>query len=248
MKPKLAIIGYGRLGRLAAHHLKKYFRVFVADRKLITDPEKGVRVTSVAAAAQKPIIVLSVPIRALRGVLEIIAPLVKPGTLVCDTCAAKQLPLQWMKRSLPRSVSILGTHPLFGPSSAKGGVAGKTVVVCPVRIGVGPLRSIIAQFERNGITVKVMRPSTHDRLIARSLFIAQYIGRALVRILPEDLGTATDNSKLLAKIVASARHDSLELFEDIYIYNRYTSSLPAALRREFTRLSRVLTRSRRKTP
>ena len=45
----------------------------------------------------------------------------------------KTLPVEIMLRGLPPHVAILATHPLFGPQSARGGIRGLKIAVCPVR-------------------------------------------------------------------------------------------------------------------
>lgn len=243
MKPELAIIGYGRFGRLAAHHLRKYFRVCVADRRHITAPEAGVGVVTIECAAQKPIIILAVPAREMRRTLKIVAPLVKRGSLICDTCSVKELPVRWLKEYLPRGVSVFGSHPLFGPSSGGRSVRRKSIVVCPVRLSSAFFRQIVSQLERRGLLVRIMTPSDHDRLMARSLFITQYVGRAIGRLLPDDHAHSTDNFKLLATIVSVAKNESPSLIEDLYRYNRYARSVPYSIAREFKKLNRRLARS-----
>ena len=46
-----------------------------------------------------------------------------------------------MERLLPATASILGTHPMFGPDSARGGVAGLPMILCPVRIAARELEN-----------------------------------------------------------------------------------------------------------
>ncbi len=43
-----------------------------------------------------------------------------PDVLVMDTCSVKTHPVGLMERMLPATISILGTHPMFGPDSARG--------------------------------------------------------------------------------------------------------------------------------
>ncbi|TLY27721.1 MAG: hypothetical protein E6K56_11120, partial [Ignavibacteria bacterium] len=75
MKKELAIIGYGRFGRLASRHLKKDFRVLVHDPELRIRTESGVSRVSIEEAARKKLIVLAVPINKLRTVLKSLSPL-----------------------------------------------------------------------------------------------------------------------------------------------------------------------------
>ena len=134
MSKEIALIGYGRFGRLAARYLSRDFRVRIADSRKGERVDRGAQRVSLEEAASKPIVILAVPISQLRAVLAEIAPSLQPGTLVIDVCSVKEQPVRWMRSLLPRSVSILGTHPLFGPDSAARGLKGHTIALCPVRI------------------------------------------------------------------------------------------------------------------
>jgi len=126
-KPEIAIIGYGRFGKLAAYYLKKDFNVFVCEKKN-THIESGIKKVSLREAAEKQNILLAVPINQLKAVLHAITPSLRNSALVIDVCSVKEQPLKWMKTILPTHVSILGTHPLFGPDSTTDGLKGKSVV------------------------------------------------------------------------------------------------------------------------
>ena len=130
----IALIGYGRFGRFAATHLCKDFRVSIADTRKGERVDRGAHRVSLDEAASKPIVILAVPINQLRAVLVEIAPSLQPRTLVIDVSSVKEQPVRWMKSLLPQNISILGTHPLFGPDSATHGLKGHTITLCPVRI------------------------------------------------------------------------------------------------------------------
>ena len=66
----------------------------------------------------------------------------------------------------------------------------------------------------------------HDELIAHSLFVAQFIGRSLSEInLPSEKIT-TLNSTMLRHIAHTSVRDSMELFCDMYRYNRFAKKIP----------------------
>ena len=241
--PEIAIIGYGRFGRFAAGHLKKHFRVYVADRKDRLRTESGITKISIEEAASKKNIVLTVSINQLPSVLEFLAPRLRMGSLVCDTSSVKEQPIRWMKRYLPTHVSILGTHPLFGPDSPSKGLAGNTIVLCPVRISKAKLSKIHRHLGRQGLRVHRMMPRRHDRLMASTLFLTQFLGRGLIRSEIRDTEIATENFRRLAGIAEAARHDSMELFRDMYRFNRYARKIPNRLISELHQLTTFLCRS-----
>jgi prephenate dehydrogenase len=240
MKPSIAIIGYGRFGRLAGTHLKRYFRVFAADAKTNVRCDPGIRRISVKEAAQTKIVVIAVPIRVMPTVLRKITPFLKKGTLVCDVGSVKEKPVQWMKAILPKDVSILGTHPLFGPESARAGLSGMTIVLCPVRIPRARYNSISHAMTRGGLIVRKLTPIQHDKLMASTLFLTQFTGRLLDRLhLASSEGT-TRNFALLSQIVASSRKDSYELFQDMYTFNRFARRVPPRVLEAHRHIMRAL--------
>ncbi|MCK7521361.1 MAG: prephenate dehydrogenase/arogenate dehydrogenase family protein [Ignavibacteriales bacterium] len=71
-----------------------------------------------------PAVFLCVTISAMEEVLLRVRAHVSPGTLVMDTCSVKSYPVMLMEKLLPDPVALLGTHPFFGPDSARNGAAG----------------------------------------------------------------------------------------------------------------------------
>jgi prephenate dehydrogenase len=237
-----AIIGYGRFGRLAAHFLKKYVTVVVTEKKRITDLEKGITRVSLKKAAQREIIVLAVPIHQLKATLHSIASSLHNSALVIDVCSVKEQPLKWMKEILPKHVSILGTHPLFGPDSAKKTFRGQTLVLCPVRISENRIRMITRALRKSGLNVVQMTPQEHDQLMASTLFLTQFIGRGISTLaLPAPQDT-TKNYAFLYHIMQSSMKDTEELFHDMYRYNRYAHRTTRNVVQAFKRLQSQLAR------
>jgi prephenate dehydrogenase len=240
MKREIAIIGYGRFGRLAGHYLKQWSTVYIADNNTRLPIEKGLKKISVREAALKEIIILCVPIRALQNVLKIIAPLVRPGTLVCDVCSVKEQPATWMKRILPKHVFLLCTHPLFGPDSASDGMKETSIVLHPLRVPKTMFLKIKHTLRHQGVHPIEMSPQAHDRLMASTLFLTQFIGRGLHAFQSLPSTPSTFNFKLLTHLITTARHDSDELFEDMYRYNKYARIVPGKILSDFKKLSSTL--------
>ena len=236
MKPELAIIGYGRFGRCAGHYLKKWFRIVIADIANINQLEHGIHQCTIEEASQKKILILAVPINQLPSLLKRIAPLLRPRTLICDVCSVKEQPVQWMKKLLPKSVYVLGMHPLFGPDSSSKSFRGRNLILCPVRISPPYLRKIHTALTQHDLSVSVMSPDEHDRLMARTLFLTQYIGRGLARFpIPRRIRT-TENFQLLATVIQTACNDTSELFHDMYRYNRFAKVVPHQVLRDFKKI------------
>ena len=140
-----------------------------------------------------------------------------------------------MKHYLPATVDILGTHPLFGPDSARQSLQGRTMVLCPVRISGARLRRVHTMLRKLRLTFGSLSPAQHDRLMAKTLFLTQMIGRGLGEIkLPETL-YSTQHFRFLRQLVQTANNDTKELFNDMYRYNRFARKIPAAVLKSFLR-------------
>ncbi len=236
MKKEIAIVGYGRFGKLAAHHLKNHFQISIYDTDLKLELEQGIKRCMIYDLELKDGVVLAVPINKLPSVLKNISPYLKPRSLVVDVCSVKEQPIKWMKKYLPKQTSILGTHPLFGPESAGKNLKGKNIIFCPVRISKSKLKIISNLLSSLGLILTEMSPKEHDKLIASTLFLTQFIGRGLnLHKFKEEL-PRTENFKKLEQVICSSNNDGIELFLDIYRYNRYAKQIPAKIISCFTKL------------
>jgi chorismate mutase/prephenate dehydrogenase len=81
------------------------------------------------AAAAADVVVISVPIRDTRAVIEELGPLVRKDALLMDVTSIKTDPMEAMLAST--EASVLGTHPMFGPGVNT--YQGQRVVICPGR-------------------------------------------------------------------------------------------------------------------
>lgn len=241
MTASVGLIGYGRFGRLAARYIAPDARVVVHDPRRAARIPAGNRIRrgTLAQAAAQPFVVLAVPVSSLRGVLRNIAPLLIPGALVMDVCAVKMLPMRWMKEILPRSVSLLGTHPLFGPDSDSGSLRGQRMVICPARISPALLRSLRRAALRRGLRVHLMTPREHDRLMADTLLASQYAGRLIAAAGVRVHAWSTGSYEHLRALVTIAENDTLELFQDMMRYNPYGETIVRALGKAHRAISRA---------
>ena len=142
-----------------------------------------------------------------------------------DVCAVKVKPVEWMKKNLPKGVSILGTHPLFGPDSAHASIKGHRLCICPIRIHKERLRHVIRQLKLAGLVVRVISPKEHDKMIAETLFLSQYVGRLVAKAGLARHAFSTKSYADLMKIVEIADNDTRELFRDMLTYNPYAKQV-----------------------
>jgi prephenate dehydrogenase len=229
----LGLIGFGQFGRLAAASLKPHFDVLAADAApdaAQAAAELGVGFGSLQKAAACDIVVIAVPVRAMQSVFAAIAPHLKPGALVIDVGSVKMLPAQWMLETLPAHVDIVATHPLFGPQSARSGLDGLRLVVCPIR---GDRAPCVAEFGRSlGLTVSVTSPEEHDREMAYVQALTHLIGRSLVNMNIPDEQLKTPSYQHLLELCGLIGGDTFELFAAIQTQNPFAADIAGAFVRE----------------
>ena len=239
MSLELGVIGYGRFGRLAATILRKDFALFVYDRRPIP-LEEGIHFLPLAEVARKPALVLCVPISAIEAVSLQLRPYLTPGQLVLDTCSVKEKPLRLMKQIFPRGVNVLGTHPLFGPDSARQGIEGHKIVLCPGR---GAQQQKVARYLKSlGLKVIVTSAANHDRQMARTQALFHFLARgvALMKIRPGPISTPGP-SRMFAEF-QDVQNDSPQLFRDMQLENSFSAHLRKKLINTLIQVDRKLTR------
>jgi len=222
---RFGIIGFGRFGQLAARHLRDHFDVVVTDARDIAEDagRVGVRTAALVEVAGCDTVMLAVPVQALEHTLADVASHVRPGALVIDVASVKMLPARWMAEALPVGVDIVATHPLFGPQSARRGLEGQPLVICPVR---GEAHHRVAEFGRKlGLKVSVTTPEEHDREMAYVQALTHLIGRTLVNIRIPDEELKTDSYQHLLELCALIGDDSEELFFAIQNLNPFAQEI-----------------------
>lgn len=219
----IGIIGFGRFGKLMAGYLAKDYRVVVYNRsdKAAQITEIGAVPGDLARTAGQRVVILSVPISRMRDTLMEIAPLLSPDAVVVDVCSVKVYPVQWMTALLPESVSILATHPMFGPDSAASSLHDRKIVLCKARIARERYDKIKSYLTSKGLMVIEATPDEHDRQIALSLCLTHFIGRSLDAFGAGELIIDTEGYKRLLHILGVVTHDTWQLFVDMNRYNPY---------------------------
>ena len=220
----LGLIGFGRFGQFAAKHLRQRLNLVVWDLRDLrkTAAAMGVRWGTLAEAASQEFVVLAVPVCDLQACLESVVPHLSPGTLLMDCCSVKVRPVQWMLKAAPQDVEILGLHTLFGPQSGKGGVAGLQIVLCPARTGRADL---VRKFlEELGLVVTVATPEEHDKAMAATQALAQFIGRGLIYTGVQDGPLKTPTYDRLLRLVEMIRNDTPEHLHDMHRLNPYAAT------------------------
>jgi len=236
-KKTIGIIGFGQFGTLVAAILSKHAKVSVYNRSINNEIEEraqkiGVKLVDLKTAAQCDIVILTVAISVTEKVIKEISRLLKPGTLVLDTCSVKVEPVKWLKKNLPANVDILATHPMFGPITTKFNVEkkyfeleNKQIVLCPVRISLEKLNSIKKFLKNLKLEVIETTPADHDQQNAKTLSFVHFLGRALMRAGIGEQKIFTPGYADLLKISPHTNSDKWQLFCDMHEYNHYSEKV-----------------------
>ena len=238
----IGILGFGRFGKLMAQYLARDFDVLVYNRSDNADAiiASGAKPASLAEACGQKMVILSVPISVFRVTLETVAPLLNPDALVIDVCSVKTYPVRLMKDLLPEGVSILATHPMFGPDSAADALQGRKIVLCSERINDSVYQKIKSYLISKELVVIEATPEAHDRQIAVSLALTHFIGRSLAEFGATPLDVDTEGYQRLLHVLGVVENDTWQLFEDMNTYNPYAaesrSEFMAAVERIHQRL------------
>ncbi len=229
----IGVFGLGRFGSFWSALLAKRFDVVAYDIDAARGLPEGVGRASLDELCSCEAIFLCVSIRSMPEVLSLIAPRLRPGTLVADTCSVKVLPARWMREYLPPQVSILATHPMFGPESAKDGLAGLPIMLDPVRLDAEGERFWEQTFASYELLPVRMDCDRHDREAAYSQALTHFVGRSLHRMGLPETEIATRWYRKLHAVAKQCVRDAPELFEDMQRFNPYASAMRGAVMAAF---------------
>jgi prephenate dehydrogenase len=219
----VGILGLGRFGKFWATVLSHSHTVYGFNRSVPAEPNCAL--VSLEELCALPVIFICVPIRTVPEMLRKIAPLLKPGTLIVDTCSVKMEPVRWMREILPANVNILATHPMFGPESAKEGLTGLPMMMHPIRMEQAQYDEWTHFFRSLGIMVVEMTPEEHDRQAALSQALTHMVGRTLNMMGIEETPIGTLWYRKLLAIAKQVEKDSPELFYDMQTLNPYAPEM-----------------------
>src|SRR5688572_2642904 len=110
-------------------------------------------------------IFLCVPINQFEAAVRELAGHLRPGTTVIDTCSVKVHPAKVLADQLGEraDLTLIATHPMFGPDSAARGVGGLPMVVWRVAGQEAVYHEWVNFLSELGIHTVEMSPDDHDR-------------------------------------------------------------------------------------
>ena len=130
MSVQITIVGLGQIGSsiglaLKAHNVNVRLVGHDKDPQAAKESQKLGAVDEVkynlpASIREAQIIILALPLAAIRETLEIIAPDLQEGTLIIDTAPAKTTVATWAKELLPQGRYYIGLIPAINPEYLHG--------------------------------------------------------------------------------------------------------------------------------
>lgn len=172
MSARITIIGLGQIGSsiglaLKAHNVDAHLVGHDKDPQAAKDSQKTGAVDDVkynlpASVDEANIVILALPLDAVRETLEIIAPDLKEGTLVLDTAPAKATVAGWAKQLLPPGRFYIGLTPAINPTYLHGTESG--------------VRAAHADLFDKGLMVVNALPGTPSNVFELAMELVQLLG------------------------------------------------------------------------
>lgn len=181
------------------------------------------------AVADADLVVLAIPVAAMRETFATIAPRLKAGATITDAGSTKADVLRWADELLPRSVGFVGGHPMAGKTqSIEGAEAdlfkGATWCVAPsVRAGDEAVRTVLGMVAALGAEPFFVDPAEHDAFVAGVSHLPFVLSAALMRTVSRD-PSWRDMKSLTAggfRDVSRLAAGSPEMHRDILLTNRH---------------------------
>lgn len=215
--------GHGQIGRIMV-------RLFgdLGHRVLVSDLDTTLSAADAAAASD--VTIISVPIDRTEDVIRAVGPHVPAHGLLMDVTSVKEAPVAAMLAAT--SASVLGTHPMFGPSVHS--LQGQRVVLCRAR-GDEWANWVAQMLSARGLVITEATPLQHDRAMSivqvLTHFQTQVLGLTLARMgmpLEESLQFTSPAYKL--ELYVTARHfaQSSGLYGPIEMRNPRTGEVTQA--------------------
>ncbi|HML80024.1 prephenate dehydrogenase [Geobacter sulfurreducens] len=194
---RLAVIGVGLIGGSLARALRAagaVGEIIGIDRdraNLRQAAELGVVDRAAATVAEgvagADMVFLSVPVRAMAGVVREIAPHLAAGCIVTDGGSVKAEVVAACEPLMPAGTCFVGGHPIAGTEHSGVGASfatlyqGKRCILTPAATtDRGALATVARMWEAAGSEVVLMDPEKHDRVVAAISHLPHMVAYALV--------------------------------------------------------------------
>ena len=152
------------------------------------------------AAREADVVVLAMPVAAMREAMTDLAPQLQPGTVVTDTGSTKAQVMAWARDVLPPGVHFVGGHPMAGKTQSIEGAeadlfAGATWCIAPsVSASEEAVRTVLGLVAAAGAEPYFVDPHEHDAYVAGVSHLPFAISAALMNAVSRDVSPDTMRS------------------------------------------------------
>ncbi|MCS3900639.1 prephenate dehydrogenase/arogenate dehydrogenase family protein, partial [Methanococcus voltae] len=195
--------------------------------------ELGVKYCSnnIEATKNADIVIIAVPISHTLSVIEEVAPHMAKGSILMDMTSVKEKPALKMVEFTKEGVSVIPTHPMFGPSVPS--IAEQVVILTPVEKCDNKHFEKVKKFLENAeAKVIVIEPQKHDEIISVIQGLTHFIHISLGSTLRE-LGISIKDSRnfaspiyeMMINMVGRIVGQNANLYADIQMNNDRTTNV-----------------------
>jgi prephenate dehydrogenase len=223
------IIGYGRFGRALAELILDAGGTVRAWDPQAAIPEKH-RAKSLANLAETAqVLVLAVPVTAVRAAAEELRGHLISQQLVLEVSSVKHGPVEALQEILGDKIPWAATHPLFGPTSIARGEPLRAVV-CPNASQPRAASRATAYYESLGIEVLQEDADRHDKVMAETHALTFFLAKGLFDMgAGQNVPFAPPSFQAISQTIDAVRSDAGHLFYPIARQNPYAAEAREAL-------------------
>ena len=236
---RIGIIGFGSFGQFMAKNLTFKFEIEVFDEvdKTPEATEIGVKQVDMETICDNEILIFCIPVQYLEAFLKNQASKVRETSILIDVSSVKVYPLQLLQSFFPKN-QLIGLHPLFGPQSAKSGIAGHNIVVCKDDC---KYHRAIAHFLSCELRLNVLfrSPELHDQQMGYVQGLTHLVGRAVNEMDIPDVEQKTRAYDYLLDLKKTLGRDSMDLFITIEKYNPFAAEIRKQFLEELKKLDEI---------
>jgi prephenate dehydrogenase len=174
------------------------------------------------------LIILATPVGAMHALLQSMATIASPGTVITDVASTKSQVISWAEEFLPSHVSFIGGHPMAGREISGVEAADPTLfrnrIYCLTptkKTSASALNKVSALVEALGARVRFLEPVEHDGQVAQVSHLPFVASAALMNTVAENSGWG-DSSLLAAsgfRDITRLAAGSPEMYRDICLTN-----------------------------
>lgn len=240
----IAIIGFGRFGRLLVQILLKHSKVkiILISQKRIQITHKNLELKSIKHIGKADVIIPCVPISSFESVIKKISPIIKKDAIIIDVCSVKMLPVCLMKKYLPETVQIIASHPMFGPDSYR--IKKRLKRLKLVLWNITAIKKNFENVKRFcmhlGLKIIEISPKKHDEFMAFSLGYSYLVGKISQRMGIKNTPIDTYDFQLLLNHRNIIQSDTEQLFIDMQTKNPYATDMFSLYKKTFIKLQKEI--------